>query len=198
MNSLTKILTSLSDGPKKSNAECIVDHLVSNGEVALTTYQEELLKRVEAMDEMWSTGRFTQKEIISIHARKFGQSEIQSKRDLSDAEYIFGTSRRPNKRHKVYRHIERIETAIIVMQRAGNTDALPKLFDSLTKALALLPEDKAGGAGSTTIIMNFTTDQLRDITSSTLTAEEADRIVAEKLKQKNITLDLDSNEYSVE
>jgi hypothetical protein len=188
----------LSNGRSKSNVEVIVDHLISEfGTVPLNEVQEALLNRLRKVDDLFNSGRYTSKEIAQIHAKHFGQSVSQSRRDMEDSDFVFGSTRKSNKKNSMWRHKARIEDAIVEYTRLGLHDLVPKLYDCLTKAIIAMPDDKEEARQTAGIIMNITQTNFTMIAGEkAITEHDAQRIASERLAARGLTMDLDDDDYT--
>lgn len=178
---------------KKSNIEAIVDYLVgAEGSVVLTDLQEAMMKRMRKADDLLYSGHHTHKEVADIIAKMFNQSRTQSRTDIENAKFVFGSTRKANKPYLLALHTERIESAIVMAQRAGRHDLVPKLFDSYTKAARALPDDPDESNESTAIIFNLTQNNLTVLTDSGINSESARVIAQKRLAEKGIVIDLNA------
>lgn len=180
----------LSPAQRKSNQEMIIEYLVSPpGTVELTEKQRELFERWKLADQLLRAGRYTTKEVAQILAK---QSDIATAwRDIDDARYVFGSTRKSNKTYLLQVHVERIEASIMLAKRVGRDDLLPKLYDAYTKAISMLPDDVKENVAPAAIIFNITEHNVTALTPDPLTAQEAENVLNKYLEDNNITLDID-------
>jgi hypothetical protein len=191
----TNVMRMLDAGKKKSNVEVITDYLIAEpGSVILTELQLKLLERIEKVDELFRTGKYTSKEVANIVSKQFDQSLSTSWRDIDDARTVLGSTRKSNKKYLLAIHTDRIEAAIIFAQSRGRLDLLAKLFDAYTKACMALPEDKEQHSLPTAIILNITQNNIAQLTETPLTELQASAIARERLAQRGIILDADFEE----
>lgn len=199
-----KVMDAVSRGLKKSNLEVVMDYLSSEpGAVILDAHQEFLLQRLEYVDTLFSSGKHSVKDIANMMFKKFNSdtqklSLIQCRRDVQDAEFAFGSTRRSNRAHKIYRHVDRIEALIIAATQNGQLELVIKLNENLNKALALLPEDKVGQRAPTQIVMNITQNNISQISDNPMSDEDAEEIVRKKFELKGIVLNNNNDDNSDE
>jgi hypothetical protein len=150
------------DGKKKSTVECIIDYLTAEeGTVHLTMEQEAKLQRIYKIDELYTMHRYTQKELLNIHCKQFGQKYAVSRQDLEDAGAVLGTTKKSYKKYRMAMHVDRIEDVVIKLMRNGNFELLAKMMDILTKAIIALPEDLEAAKQMPTMIFNITQNNMQ-------------------------------------
>ncbi|MGN6478521.1 MAG: hypothetical protein ACTHKV_14950 [Flavipsychrobacter sp.] len=122
-----------------NNLEVIIQYLSSEeGAVALSDKQKELLDRLSMADDLMRKGQSTT-EIANMLMQKFGYGIATARRDISDAQYVWGTQLTRSKNYLVTLHIDRIRD---IMQKLLEKEAwglLIKLMEACTNALKLLP-----------------------------------------------------------
>ena len=184
------ILKLADDGEKKNSLDTLVDYLsAEEGAILLSDKQQQLLERIEKADALFSTNKYTQKEIAKIMADHFSQSISQSRKDIEAAEYVMGTAKRFNKRAKLTRHIDRIEDLIIKLLREGRYELAKGFIDSYTKAIAEMPEDKSGSTAPGMIIMNFNHNIHNQMTDTPIGEEKAFEIARKRLADQGVNIE---------
>lgn len=175
---------------KKSNLECVVDFLLSvPGELVLNDEQNELLKRLEMVDELFRSGKYNKRDIAALVAKRCEVSASQSRRDVEDAEFAFGSTKRTNKAGKLFRHYDRLESLYLSLIAAGNHELAIKVADQMTKALAIMPEDQAPNRAATPIIMNFTQTNINQFSDKPISGEDAEEVVKKYFEIEGVLID---------
>jgi K+-transporting ATPase c subunit len=187
------VIKMLDSEHKKSNQEMIIDYMISeSGAVALTPKQEELLERWTKADELLRTGRFNSREVANALVKIFasaskGYSIATAWRDIEDARYVFGSTRKSNKTYRLAGHLDRIEEAMIVAQRSGDLKLLPKLFDAYTYALSMLKDDENKQQLPTAIIFNINMQNGSQLLDANFTPAEAQEQAKNALEAKGLS-----------
>lgn len=151
-NSISRLIAG--DKPV-NNLEVIIQYLSSEeGAVILSDKQKELLNRLSMADDLMRKGQNTM-EIANMLMQKFSYGIATARRDISDAQYVWGTQVTRSKNYLVTLHIDRIRD---IMQKLIAKEAwglLIKLMDVYTNALKLLPEDRQADTTPAAVILNF-------------------------------------------
>jgi hypothetical protein len=196
-----KVFKMLDRGRKKSNTEQIISYLsTEEGAVELSEKQQELLARYRKADDLLRKGYLTKKEVAHSLVKIFSETKSYSIavawRDIEEACYIFGSTRKTNKNYAVTAHLDEIDE---IIKKAKENSAyfkmLPLLFDCRTRALAQLRDDDERKNIPPAIIFNITTGT--NITSD-MSDEEAEQLVKDKMAAKGVVIELTEDQYSVE
>lgn len=193
-----QMIRKLTDGRKKSNQEIIIEHLISeDGAVRLTPLQENLLKRWKMADDLMRSRRYKTNEIVRILRRLYNYGIASAQRDIEDARFVFGSSRKNSKHYHLSNHVEYIDDYIIEMREKGEHELAIKLISEKTKALKEIQEDKRETPPPSAIIFNITTNHFSALAGNDFTEADAEEVAQHKLKEAGITLDLSDNQYEV-
>ena len=120
-------------------------------DVVLTDDEEKLKKRLNFIREKLVSWDLTREEIIEEVCEVFTVSRYRAERDIADAYYLFGKSYTVDKNFVAAQLVEDIQRTIKLAKTARKFDILPKLYDSLTKAIQQLPADTGGSVKAKTI-----------------------------------------------
>lgn len=198
----SRIFNMLDFDRKKSNVEVIIDYVSTEpGTVELTEKQSELLERFQKADELMRKNVHSSKEIANIMVKVFQTKEKNYSvrtafKDMEDARYIFGSTRKTNKNYLVAAHLDEIDEAIKQMKSQGKIKELTLLFEVRTKALSQLRDDDASKRSAPAIVFNITNTQ--NVLNVAISEEEAEEAVREKMASKGITIDLDDEQLKIE
>jgi hypothetical protein len=162
-----------------------VERFLTKADIVLSADQEELLKRLVFVDEKLRSRKHLREEIINLCKTRFGVSEYRAERDISDAQRLWGKTRKTSKQYVINGHIEQIERQIQMAMDARRLDLLPKLNDNLTYALNSLPEEKDERDQPTVKIIL--------VTSSPTKTD--DRTIDDLISEANQLLEDNNNEY---
>lgn len=193
----SSVMKLLENQNKKSNQEVIIDYMISEpGAIILSPKQEDLLKRWMKADELLRTGRFNSREVANALVKIFSTDDDGKKysiatawRDIEDARFIFGSTRKSAKSYRLHAHLDRIEEAMINAQRLGDMKLLPKLYDAYTYALSLVKDDENKTPLPTAIIFNMNIKQGAQLMSSDISPEDAKETARKRLEEKGISTD---------
>jgi len=186
------IMKMLGNQYKTDNREMIISYLVSEeGSVVLTDKQKELMHRWDVADDLMRSRRYTGNEVAKVLSKKFEYSVSVAFRDMEDARFVYGSTRKSNKQYLLALHVDRIEAAIVLAEQQGRKEILPKLYEVYTKALDKLPEDSKENNAPAAIIFNISTNQSLNLLPQDMTAADAARTAENKLTAKGLRLDID-------
>lgn len=177
---------------KMDNREMIISYLVSEeGSVILTDKQKELMHRWDTADDLMRGQRYAPKEVAQLLTKKFDCSPATAWRYMEDASYVYGSTRKTSKNYLLALHAERIQTAIVLAEKQGKKDILPKLYDAYTKAISLLPSETKDNPAPTAIVFSISAEQAGGFLKKDLSPADAARIAEEKLKAKGVYVDFE-------
>jgi hypothetical protein len=162
-----------------------VERFLTKANIVLSAEQEELLKRLVFVDEKLRSRRHNRDEIISLCRARFGVSAYRAERDISEAQRLWGKTRKTSKQYVINGHIEDIQRQIQMAMDAGRLDLLPKLNDNLTYALNSLPEEKDDREQPTVKIVFVTSAK----------TETDNRTIDQLISEANQLLEADDHDY---
>jgi hypothetical protein len=125
----------------RTNVDAVI-RFVHYRDIVLTAEQEELMNRLQFVDEKQRTRKFDRQQIINAVRSRFGISEWRADQDITDAHRVFGTTRKLNKNYLIAHHLDDIQQQIQLAKNARRLDLLPKLNDNFTYALNSMPPDE--------------------------------------------------------
>lgn len=176
---------------KKSHQERIIDYLVSDGRsLELTEHELYLLKRWRKADDFLGANRYTSKEVVHLLVKYFqseerGYSIATAYRDIDDARFVFGSTRKMNKPYRLHAHLERLEEMMIYWQKKDGK-VFQKLADSYTYALSLIKDEGVEKPATPVIVLNFGAG---DFLPSDFTPADAEEVAKEVLENRGIASD---------
>jgi len=190
MNNLlpAQALKMLEGEHKKSNQEVIIDYLLSenSGDIQLTDLQKNLLERWMKADELLCSGKYNSRECANILTKYFDYGIATAWRDIEDARFVFGNTKKPSKAYRLNAHLDRIDELIIFWGRRDGK-LVQKLLDSYTYALSLLKDEGKDQPLPTAIIFNYNLQTASDLLDKNFTPDEAREVAAEKLKERGVS-----------
>jgi hypothetical protein len=127
---------------RKSNT--MRDRLLSffhSQDVLLNADEERTKIRIEEVHRLLRTWQYKRQEIVEMIQKRFGVSQYRAERDISDCHYIFGKSYEVDKSFIAAQLIEEIQDSIRTAKNMKKLEMLPKLYDSLSKAIQQLPDN---------------------------------------------------------
>src|SRR4051812_24921910 len=127
---------------KKSNAFDKILRFLSDGDVVLMANEEEILQRWIYCHKQMLQRKFTEGQIIDKIVENFSVSSFTARNDIYQAQAVFGSTIKANKKYLLYNHAENILLTIAKFENDKSLKfLLPKLFDSYTKAVSAIPEE---------------------------------------------------------
>lgn len=115
---------------------------MSDGDVVLTTNEEEILLRWIYCNKQLLQRKYTEAQIIDRVVSNFSVSSYTARNDIYQAQALFGSTIKANKKYLLYHHAENI---LLTIERFKFDKALvfllPKLLDSYTKAVLAMPDE---------------------------------------------------------
>lgn len=178
MSGLQKIpahITRLMDkgNVKQDLRDVIALYLISeDGAVQLNDEQLKKLERVEEADRLMRSSRWKRLEMQHLIAKKFKVSLSCARRDLNDAEYIFGNVRKPDKRYQLGKFIDYITDAVEIARQLDGA-LWQKLLELQLKAISQIPDEAHTDLSPSVIILNITHEQTRQISDVEISKERA-------------------------
>jgi hypothetical protein len=171
---------------KKNTSFDKIMRFMSDGDVVLSANDEEILHRWIFCHKQMLQRKFTEVQIIDKIVENFGISSYTARNDIYQAQALFGSTIKANKKYLLYNHAENI---LLTIEKFSNDKSLksllPKLFDSYTKAVSAIPEE-INRDKQPPPMMNFFILPGQQVTS-VKTFEEA----LANLTGKNNTIDID-------
>lgn len=141
----------LKSNPKSSSLRDRLLAFFSGQEIVLTIEEEKMKKRLNFVREKLWDWSLNSEDIIKEVVEVFSISKYRAERDIADANYIFGKTLVIDPGFVAGQMVEDIKQTIALAKTARKFDMLPKLYDSLAKAVALLPKDTGGSVKAKTI-----------------------------------------------
>lgn len=192
------VLRKLAAGKAKSNQEIIIEYLVAeDGAVILTDLQKKLYNRWKMADDLMRHKRYKTVEVLRIMRKRWEYSPAAAQRDLEDARYVFGSSRKNSKHYHLSTHVDYIDDYIMELRAQGEHELAIRLVGEKIKALKEMQDDKRDPAPPSAIIFSITTKDIGQMISPDFTEAMAQEIADRKLRETGITLDLNQDEYTV-
>lgn len=127
----------------KTNIESVI-RWVFDRDIVLTTEQEQLLMRLQFADEKLRSRKHNREQIINALTAKFGISNWRADHDVTEAQKLFGTTRKINKSYLLAIHLDDIQAQMQLAKTARRFELLPKLNENFIHALNSLPEELKG------------------------------------------------------
>jgi hypothetical protein len=128
----------------KEDAFSRIVKYMSNEEsgVVLTAKEEQIMARWIYANGLLKERKFREDLIIDKIVEKFSVSKFTARNDISSARSLFVKLTKDLKKYALIHHIEDIQMQIANWKTDKSlAPLLPKMYDSLTKALAALPEE---------------------------------------------------------
>lgn len=180
---------------KETSEDVIIRYYCSpQGMVELTEEQEAMRQRWEMADDLIRSNKYTAKQVASMLSNYFGTGVATARRDMDSAKTVFGSARPVNKRYLLAMNVELIQDAIVAVKKLGKPELLPKLFDSFTKAVMALPEDKGTAKAPTAIIFNIGKVEAEHLNINQISESDAERIA----RERGAIIDLEEDEYTID
>lgn len=173
----------LSTEGKLYNREVIIQYLVGEaGTVKLNPEQENLLQRWSAADDMMRNMETGPNEIALALMKKFEYSVATARRDISNAQYVFGSMNVADKRYVISRHLDLIDDCIRKAIAAGKDKLWPILLQVKNKAIEMMPDTQKTDTTPAALIFNIHVTQAADLGAGTITQADAEENVKNYLK----------------
>lgn len=127
---------------KKNSAFERIQRFLSDGDVVLLATEEEIMQRWIYCHKQLIQRKFTDGQIVDKVVENFGVSSYTARNDIYQAQALFGSIIKANKKYLLYNHAEHILLTIETFKTDKSlVYLLPKLFDSYTKAVVAIPEE---------------------------------------------------------
>jgi hypothetical protein len=113
-------------------------------DIILNAEEERTKLRLEEVHKLLRSWQYKREEIIQMISSRFPDvSKWRAERDIADCHFIFGKSYQVNPGFIIAQLIEEIQDSIRTAKLQKKFELLPKLYDSLTKAIQQLPEENS-------------------------------------------------------
>lgn len=143
---------------KTDNREIIIDYLLGRGGgVALSEFQQKLLERWQEADRLMRKRDYTTNEIVHFLKEKFKKDVATARRDIADAQYVFGSTAELDKNYLLANHIDHIQSAIVIAQRMGKDKLVESMMNAKLKAILALPDNRKINTQPAAIIFHIDT-----------------------------------------
>lgn len=169
----------------KGDALSRIKTFMSNAEsgVMLTPNEEKILSRLIYANALLSERKFTTEQVAEKIKEKFGCSIFTARNDINNTYTLFVSITEDYKRYTLWHHVEFLRQKL----KAWETDKslahlLPKLSDSITKAIAAMPvKPEAPDIPAPIILINVVGGK---ITAPEMSPDEARKEADEIIKQE--------------
>lgn len=174
---------------KVDNLQVIIDYLIADeGTIELSELQQKIYERLDTADNLIRSRLYKNQTIIRILTKKYNYSPTQARRDIADAQHVFGSVRGSNKKYLLARHVERIEDAMVWAQ-THQPKLIPLLMREYTRAVLSMPDDEKPHTTPAAIIFNISQNNYTQLTGQEMTEDRAGEIAREKIKQLGIDIE---------
>jgi hypothetical protein len=177
--------------PEKNDAFSRIKKFMSNDEtgIILTPKEEQQLARWIYCNGLLTEKKFTREMIVEKIREKFGVSPFTARNDINNTYSLFVTITKDYKKYTLFHHIEFLQQKMLAIKDDKSlATMIPKLADSITKAIAALPEEnEAPDVPAPVLIINVAPGQ---VITSKYNLEDAMKISEEMIELER------NNEYT--
>lgn len=175
--------------PEKNDAYSRIQKFMSNEEsgITLSPKEENMLSRWIYANGMLSEKKFTEDEIAEKIKDKFSVSIYTARNDINYTYRLFARVTNDYKRYTLKHHIEFLQQRLQLWKTDKSMAAfIPKLSDSITKAIAAMPAEIELPDIPPPVIIVSTTRDIKPKMSPEEALKEADAIIEYEKTQEYI------------
>lgn len=176
---------------ERNDALSRISHFMSNSEsgIVLSAKEEMILDRWIYCNALLKERKFTEEQIIESVIKKFNVSKFTARGDISNTMSLFAGLVRDLKKYTLHHHIEDIRITIEQWKKDRSlAPYVPKLMDSLTKAVAALPDEMAvPDVPMPVLVINVKGNMIMPAMDAEKAREEIDKLI--ELEEKVVEIE---------